>query len=77
MQIEELLNTKQVAKILGKSDRTIEDWVYEARKGHVPDPIPFIKINRATRFDPKDFKAWMDRRKIRFDGTVEYGIPSR
>jgi excisionase family DNA binding protein len=76
MQLQELMDTKDVARFLKLSDRTVEDWVYQSRKGTVPDPIPYHKLGRLTRFHPTELTAWLTRRKnggVVVASTVEYG----
>jgi len=60
----ELVSSRAVAKILGISERTIEDWVYEQRRRFTPDPLPYHKIGRLTRFSLADVRAWYRRRRV-------------
>ena len=60
----ELVSGKAVARILGLSERTIEDWVYEQRRRFTPDPLPYHKIGRLTRFHLPEVRDWYRRRKV-------------
>ncbi|WP_447941610.1 helix-turn-helix transcriptional regulator [Brevundimonas mediterranea] len=50
-----LLNTKQVARILGVSHRTLEDW---RRKGGGPK---FVMFGRMVRYRRSDIAAYLSR----------------
>jgi len=60
----ELIDGRAVARILGISERTIQDWVYEQRRHFTPDPLPYHKIGRLTRFSLSDVRAWYGRRRV-------------
>ena len=54
--MENLLNSKQVADLLGMS----KIWVYkQAEKGL----LPFYRVGDAIRFDPEEIKAYLDSRR--------------
>lgn len=54
--ITELLNTKEVAKLLCVSPRTVESW----RQQEVGPP--FVRISAtAVRYRAEDLAAWLDQ----------------
>ncbi len=51
-----LVTAKELAEILGVSEKTIRDWVYKG-------VIPFEKFNRLVRFNPITIARWRSERK--------------
>lgn len=49
-----LLNTSEVADVLGVDVRHVRRLVHERR-------IPFIKWGHLLRFDPTEIEAWIDQ----------------
>ncbi len=59
MKVErEFLSKRQVAEMLNLSIFTIDSWVSQRRE------IPFIKMGRNVRFDIRDVRAWLEKRKF-------------
>lgn len=54
--MQALLTKKEVAQILGLQERSVNTLMTEGK-------LPYIKINRAVRFDPKDVEAFIQRQK--------------
>ena len=52
---EPLLTTLEVAEWLNKNRSWLEDNRSE---------IPFIRVGRECRYDPKDVRAWIDKNRI-------------
>ena len=57
MPLEHLLDIGEASKVLGVSSGTLYVWVCQKR-------IPYVKIGRLTKFDPKDITAWITERKV-------------
>ena len=53
----ECLDTRESARLLGLSPRTLEKWRYE---GSGP---PFLKMGRRVLYTKEDLVAWMYRRR--------------
>lgn len=72
IQIEKrLLTTVEAACYLGVS----EHWLKTSRFRPELDGPPFIKMNRAVRYDIHDLNAWLDAH--RFRGTHEiFSVPN-
>lgn len=51
-----LLTVQDAAKVLAVSVSTVYGWVWQRR-------IPFVKIGRAVRFDPRDLDAFIESSK--------------
>lgn len=51
-----LLTVREAAKFLSLSVSTLYGWVWQHR-------IPFVKIGRAVRFDPRDLEAFIEASK--------------
>jgi len=51
-----LLDINQLSEMLSVKKKTIYDWVH---KGF----IPYIKLGKLLRFDPKDIEKWYERKK--------------
>lgn len=51
-----LLTIRQAAQYLAVSVSTLYGWVWQRR-------IPFVKIGRALRFDPRDLAAFIEANK--------------
>jgi excisionase family DNA binding protein len=54
--MENLLNSQQVAELLGMS----KVWVYKAVESGL---LPFYRVGDAIRFDPKEIEAYLESRK--------------
>ena len=55
--MEELLTIEELSKLIKVSKSTIYRWTHEKY-------IPHVKIGGLVRFDPKEIKKWLDKRKI-------------
>ena len=51
-----LLTVQEAARYLSVSVSTVYGWVWQRR-------IPFVKIGRAVRFDPRDLEAFIEASK--------------
>ena len=51
-----LLTVQEAARFLAVSVSTLYGWVWQRR-------IPFVKIGRALRFDPRDLEAFIEANK--------------
>lgn len=54
--MEKLLNLSETAEILGIKRPTLYNWVNERR-------IPFVKVGRLVKFDPKDLREFIEKHK--------------
>lgn len=55
---DRLLNVEEVADLLGVSEKTIYNWVYERR-------IPHVKPTRGTvRFKVSALRQWIESRSV-------------
>lgn len=57
--MEPLLDTEQVAALLGVETRTLDNWA-SLSKG--PD---YIKVGRRRKYDPADVRSWLESQKVR------------
>jgi excisionase family DNA binding protein len=53
-----LLKQKEIAELIGVSERTIERW----RKDRI---MPYKKVNGRIRFDPTIIEKWLDKKEVR------------
>ena len=53
---QRLLTVQEAARYLAVSVSTVYGWVWQRR-------IPFVKIGRAVRFDPRDLEAFIEASK--------------
>jgi excisionase family DNA binding protein len=53
---EGLLTIREAAQYLAVSVSTLYGWVWQRR-------VPFVKIGRALRFDPRDLAAFVEANK--------------
>lgn len=61
----ELVSVKTLSHLLDISDKTIWDWIYKSRREPTLDPMPYYKLGGLVRFNLRDIRAWVDRRKVR------------
>ena len=52
-----LLDSQQIARMLGITERHVRRLVLERR-------IPFAKVGRFVRFDPHDIERWVQAAKV-------------
>lgn len=64
LPIEKALTTKEAARFLGLSHRTLQDW-----RGDGKGPI-FRRFGRAVRYLPSDLRAFMYARAFRNTGEA-------
>ena len=55
---KQLMDIAGVAERLGVRPKTIYAWVHMRQ-------IPYVKMGRLVKFDPKDIDAWIQSRKVR------------
>jgi excisionase family DNA binding protein len=71
----ELVSVKTLSRLLDISEKTIWDWIYKGRRHATFDPIPYHKLGGLVRFNLRDIRAWVDRRKVRPVPVVEHQPP--
>ena len=52
-----LIDIEAVSEQLGVCIKTVYGWIHMRR-------IPFVKIGRLVKFDPKDIETWITERKV-------------
>ena len=62
---QELVSVKNLSQLLDISEKTIWDWLYKSRRQVTFDPIPYHKLGGLVRFNLRDIRAWVDRRRVR------------
>ena len=65
MDGQELVSVRTLSRLLEISEKTIWDWIYKSRRHATLDPIPYHKLGALVRFNLRDIRAWVERRKIR------------
>jgi excisionase family DNA binding protein len=58
---EEALNVRQVAELLGVSDKHIYELAAQGK-------LPAFRVGKAVRFDPQDVADWLRKRKPSNEG---------
>ena len=61
----EMVSVKTLGRMIDVSPKTIWDWLYRNRKAPGMDPLPYHKLGGLVRFNVKEVRAWVDRRRIR------------
>ena len=61
--MERMLNSAEIADVLGMSVSTIRKWVHYGY-------IPHVKLGRAVRFREKDVEAWIEERAEKGRATL-------
>lgn len=56
-EVQRLLNTEEVAKVLNISRRTLYQWAWQKRC------LRFVKVGRCLRVDSKDLKVFIEKAK--------------
>ena len=56
--LQELLNVKELAKIIKVKQGTIYLWVNQRK-------IPHIKLGKKVLFNPKDIAHWIDKNTVK------------
>ena len=56
---EELLTVQDAARLLNVTT----SWVYEHTRAGVEGQLPSVKIGKYLRFDRRDLRAYIDRRR--------------
>lgn len=62
--MENLLNVRQVAQVLGVPD----SWIYGRVHARCM-PFPYIKVGRYLRFDRGDVRQYLDKQRSRANGS--------
>lgn len=52
-----LMSIHEVSTMLGMAVHTIYSWVNQRK-------IPYVKVGRLLRFDPKDIENWISKNKV-------------
>ena len=52
-----LINVKQLSESTGLSVFTLYSWINQKR-------IPYVKVGRLVRFDPKKIEKWIDEKTV-------------
>ena len=55
--MQSLLNTADVARLLGIAEITVRKWV---AKGE----LPHLKLGRRTLFDPAQLQEWLETKRV-------------
>ena len=58
-ELTELLTVQEAARFL----KVIVSWVYEHVRPETEDRLPFIKLGKYLRFDPRDLCAYIDAKR--------------
>lgn len=61
--MEPLLNTKQVAEILGTTAKTLE--VARCTRSGAAHDLPFIRLGTSIRYRPEEVRAYLDKHTVR------------
>jgi predicted DNA-binding transcriptional regulator AlpA len=61
MNAGRLLNTEDLAELLGKPHRTLDQWRYQGR-----GPA-YIKVGGSVRYALADVEAWLDAQRVATD----------
>jgi predicted DNA-binding transcriptional regulator AlpA len=61
----ELVSVRTLSRLFDISQKTIWDWIYKSRRQPTLDPLPYYKLGGLVRFNLRDVRAWVDRRKVR------------
>lgn len=62
---QELVSVRTLGRLIDVSEKTIWDWIYKSRRCPTLDPIPYHKLGALVRFNLKEVRAWVDRRRVR------------
>lgn len=65
MEIQQLLNTKEAAEILGVHHHSLT----KARSYRTEPRIPFVRVGGAIRYRPEDIVAYIESRTQRPDAV--------
>ncbi len=52
-----LINVKQLSESTGLSVFTLYSWINQKR-------IPYVKVGRLVRFDPKEIEKWIEGKTV-------------
>jgi helix-turn-helix protein len=61
-ELEPLLTSEEVAKILRVSTITLQNWRTDRRKSRKRMPLPFVKNGGNVAYRPSDVAAYLDAR---------------
>ena len=65
----ELVSTKRLALMLDCSPKTVQDWLYKARKNPGTDPLPYYRLGGLVRFKLGEVLRWIERRRVRISAV--------
>jgi excisionase family DNA binding protein len=65
-----LLDSSQIAGMLGITERHVRRLVLERR-------IPFAKVGRFVRFDPRDIEQWVQAAKVSSGTALRHDVTIR
>jgi excisionase family DNA binding protein len=57
-EIEELLRTRQAARVLGIRPKTLRDWVWRRK-------VTFVKIGKGVAFRPSDLREFIEKNVVK------------
>jgi predicted DNA-binding transcriptional regulator AlpA len=66
----ELISVRTLSQLLDISEKTIWDWIYKSRRQPTLDPIPYHKLGGLVRFNLREIRAWVARRRVRPEMSV-------
>lgn len=69
-EMERLLNSSEVARLLGIAEITVRKWT---ASGY----LPHLKLGRRTLFDPQQMREWRDRRRVNAGKSFEQDSEER
>ena len=58
-ELTELLTVREAAQFL----KVTVSWVYEHVRPEAEDRLPFLKLGKYVRFDPRDLCAYIDAKR--------------
>ena len=65
--LQTLLDSSQIAGMLGVTERHVRRLVLERR-------IPFAKVGRFVRFDPRDIEQWVQAAKVPSSTALRHDV---
>jgi excisionase family DNA binding protein len=63
--VPQLITRKQLADVLGLSERTLCNWATDGRY-----ELPYVKIGSKVMYRRSDVERWLEKRTIRTQGSL-------